>query len=59
MAYLPLKYEIEIVNALASFDWANREVENFGWQWTVAWYLVLFFITVFLKRKMKSDRMAQ
>jgi len=51
LAYLPLKYEIEIVNTLASFNWANKEVENFGWQWTVVWYLVLFASIYFFNRR--------
>ena len=51
LAYLPLKYEIEIVNALANLSWANKEVENFGWRQAVVWYLVLFLIIFFLKEK--------
>ena len=58
LAYLPLKYEIEIVNALANLSWANKEVENFGWRQAVVWYLVLFLIIFFLKekRKLKEKR---
>jgi len=53
LAYLPLKYEIEIVNALANLSWANKEVENFRWRQAVVWYLVLFLIIFFLKEKQR------
>jgi len=56
LAYLPLKYEIGIVNALAGFNWANKEVENFDWQWTVVWYLVLFAAICFFNRREKKGR---
>lgn len=58
LSYLPLKYEIEIVNMLANFEWASKEVENFGWPWIIIWYLILFSGIVFLKRRMKNNRMA-
>ncbi len=57
LAYLPLKYEIEIVEALAGLKWASLEIENFGWQGAVAWYCILFFGIFFLKRRMKNNKM--
>lgn len=50
LAYLPLKYEIWVINTLAGLSWASREVANFGWFGFVIWYAVLFFLLLLLKR---------
>ena len=51
VAYLPLKYEVWIVNILGNWKWASAEVNNFSWQWLAVWYVVLFFVMVGLRKK--------
>jgi competence protein ComEC len=51
LAYLPLKYEVWVVSALAGLNWASRTVENFTWHWVVVWYLALAIIVALLKKR--------
>lgn len=57
LAYLPLKYEIWIINTLAGISWSNMEIKNFGWQGIVLWYAILFALT-FLLKKYKYKRLS-
>jgi hypothetical protein len=53
VAYLPLKYEVWVVNLLGGWRWSSAEISNFDWKWVVGWYLALFFVMLILKRKKK------
>lgn len=50
LAFLPLKYEVAVVNFLGNWKWASLEVDNFSWWWLVGWYLVLAVVII------RSDR---
>ncbi|GBE16896.1 comEC family competence protein [bacterium BMS3Abin15] len=50
LAFLPLKYEVWIINTLADLSWASKSVENFHWLWVMIWYLALATI-IFVIRK--------
>jgi competence protein ComEC len=50
LAYLPLKYEVWVVNALGDMPWASKSVENFSWPWFFLWYLALGLAVYFLSR---------
>lgn len=54
LAYLPLKYEIWVINTLASLDWSSMEIKNFGWQGTVLWYILLAAVIYLLKNRKKA-----
>jgi len=56
LAFLLLKYVIWTVGTLADLEWASRKVENFGWQWAGGWYLMLFLIIYFLKKKLNAKQ---
>lgn len=55
LAYLPLKYAIEIINALANLNWSSMEIKNFGWQGVILWYILLGAAIYFLKNKKLSN----
>lgn len=54
IAYLPLKYEVWVINTLAGLDWSSKNIENFGWLYVIVWYLVLAGIILFSKRVQKT-----
>jgi hypothetical protein len=56
LTYLPLKYEIEIINMLASLGWASREVSNFSFFTMAVWYAVLITAVVYLKKIVKRRK---
>ncbi len=53
LAFLPLKYEVWIINTLADLGWASRSVENFHWLWVVVWYLILMAAVYVIRKKLK------
>ena len=53
LAYMPLKYEIWIINALAGLNWSSREVQNFGWSKIILWYIILSGLVFFLRKREK------
>jgi len=42
VTFLPLKYIIEAVNYLANLSWSSKTVDNFGVEWLILWYVILF-----------------
>ena len=60
LAYLPLKYEVEVIDYLASLSWASREVGNFSWIWVVLWYVALgsgvFYLNKEKSKKFRSGK---
>lgn len=59
IAFLPLKYIIEIVNYLGNLKWSSVETNNFGAGWLIFWYLMLFSITFMMKIKEKKARIRE
>lgn len=51
LAFLPLKYEVWVVNSLGNWKWASTEVNGFSWLWLVCWYAMLIFVMVMLNRR--------
>ncbi len=51
IAYLLLKYEVEVINFLASLKFSFIEIKNFSWVGIIIWYVVLVFIIYKTKRK--------
>ncbi|HCP08644.1 MAG TPA: hypothetical protein DIT25_02505 [Candidatus Moranbacteria bacterium] len=41
LTFLPLKYEVEIINILASFQFSAVEIKNFPWWGVLLWYFLL------------------
>lgn len=56
LAYLPLKYEISIINYLASFSWASVKIENMKEVYIVVYYASLAVAIVYIKNKSKKAR---
>jgi competence protein ComEC len=54
LAFLPLKYEVEVIKFLASFKFASLEIKNFSWVGVLIWYLVLLGIIYKHKRSKKN-----
>ncbi|MFA4817613.1 MAG: ComEC/Rec2 family competence protein [Parcubacteria group bacterium] len=54
LAYLPLKYEVWVVDTLGNVPWASRTVENFRVHWLFLWYLVLASAVYFLRKKLNA-----
>jgi competence protein ComEC len=53
IAFLPLKYEVEVINFLSGFKYSAVSIENFSWMWVVGWYLALF-LAIFALKKQKG-----
>jgi competence protein ComEC len=51
MAYLPLKYEVWVVETLGNINWASKTVESFSGHQLFLWYLALGATTYFLRKK--------
>jgi len=56
LAYIPLKYEVEVINFLAGFDWASVEVNGFGSFFLILYYLLLIFLVSLFKRLEKNKK---
>lgn len=54
LAYLPLKYEVWIIETLGGLTWASKTMENFGWQGFFLWYLALGLAIYLLKKKLNA-----
>jgi len=54
LTFLPLKYEVEMINFLANLKYASVKIENFPWWGVVVWYIILVVIVFFLKKNAKS-----
>ncbi len=54
IAFLPLKYIIEIVNYLGNLKWSSVEVNNFGVEWVIGWYVSLFIFIYLIKFKIQK-----
>jgi competence protein ComEC len=50
LTFLPLRYEIEIINILSSLKWASREVNNFSFLMMIIWYLILTLTIISVRR---------
>jgi len=57
LVYLPLRYEVEVINFLGNLTWASVKVEKFGWYFAAIWYILLARI-VFILRKNISKKMS-
>ncbi len=51
LAYLPLRYEVEIINYLAHLSFASMEIKNFSWLAVLFWYIILGGILAFAKKR--------
>lgn len=54
LPYILLKAELIIIQWMANLPWASMEVKNFGWKYISVYYLVLFLLLYFYKRKNKK-----
>ncbi len=52
--YILLKAELFVIQWMANLPWASIEVKNFGWKYISVYYLVLFLLLYFYKRKNKK-----
>lgn len=55
ISHIPLKYEVWVIEWLSGFSWASTEVENFSWQWVLAWYALLSIAVFFVKRYQRKN----
>jgi len=53
LAYLPLRYEVEIINYLAHLPLASVEIKHFSWIAVLFWYIILGGALVYLRKKQK------
>lgn len=51
LTFLPLKYEVEIINLLASFNFSAVEIKNFPWWGVGIWYILLILFIFYAKSK--------
>ncbi len=54
LAYLPLKYEVWIIETLGGLTWASKPIKSFGWQGFFLWYLALGLAVYLLKKKLNA-----
>lgn len=47
LAFLPLRYEVEIITYLAQLPLASVEVKNFSWIAVLFWYIILGGVLIF------------
>lgn len=52
LAFLPLKYEVWIINTLADLGWASKNVTNFNFYWVIIYYIVLLALIILSRRIM-------
>jgi competence protein ComEC len=57
LAFLPLKYEVEVIKFLASFKFASLEIKNFSWVGVLIWYLIL--LGIIYKHKMTKKNLTK
>ncbi len=50
LAYLPLRYEIIVINFLASLKFSAMEI-GLSWQGMVVWYIILIGVVYYFKKK--------
>jgi len=55
LAFLPLKYEVLVINFLGELSWSSRVVEKVGWQFFMLWYGVLALVSYWVNKKIKND----
>lgn len=53
LAYLPLRYEVEIINYLAHLPLASVEIKNFSWLAVLFWYIILGGVLFYSRKKQK------
>ena len=54
VAYLPLRYEVEVINFLGNLKYSAVTINNFSWIWVALWYIILVVITFLLKKYAKK-----
>lgn len=54
LAFLPLKYEIWVIEMLSQATWAGIQVERFDWLIGLCWYGLLFAVIIFIKKKINA-----
>jgi competence protein ComEC len=59
IAFLPLKYEMFIINTLANISWSSKVIENFSWQMMATWYAILFALVFLLRKKLNRQVVAR
>jgi len=59
LAFLLLKYEVEVINFLAGLKFSSIEIKNFSGIGMTIWYVVLFFTVYSFKRKNKKAILQQ
>lgn len=53
LAFLPLKYEVWIINSLADLGWSSVEMKNFSWWQMAVWYAALALLMYYVNRRQK------
>lgn len=51
LAFLPLRYEIEIIRIFGNLKYAALEIKNFPWWGSALWYIILASSTFFWQQK--------
>jgi competence protein ComEC len=59
IAFLPLKYEMFIINTLANISWSSKAIENFSWQMMVMWYAILFALVFLIRKKLNHQAVSK
>ncbi len=55
LAFLPLKYETELIRYMASLKYASLKIESFPWWVVVLWYIILLGGIFLFKKKIKKE----
>lgn len=55
LTYMPLKYEVEIINFLGSLKYSALEINNFSWWGVAVWYIILLCLLIYSKKVKKPE----
>ena len=56
LAYLPLKYEMAVIQFLASLKYAAVDINSFSWWGIAIWYIILLLVIYKLKTKCPTEK---
>jgi len=55
LAYLPLRYEVEVINFLGNLKYSAITINNFSWIWVAVWYILLGVGIYFFRKHAKKE----
>jgi len=56
LTFLPLKYEMSVIEWMANLKFASVEIANFSWGFVVIWYIILIGLLYFSRRRHSEEK---